>query len=316
MFCKKISFLSVLLFFPNVSIGESHPSQSNVSVGESYFSRSNVEYLPPRKAENSLVLVAGHDGRGHRLWEELGWIAKDVQGNVGVVASFRVIDRSLYKNTSRFSIGVYAYPGVFFAVKELKRISPIENLMFLTFQRDITENGKRVPLRLAETSPRETDPLFYAFRRNSLRPNQSWFEMKKVKRAVFLSGRQDFLLDTNIKEIHAADPISSLVMNQRGEVVSFASRSAEDILFGTPLNYLKGFLSESSESSDSLENCSIVFLKGCVMKARRKLYRSASKDSRASRELSYMSESRFEQFMQSIGISDLSLITKKRRRVS
>ena len=309
-------FLSVFFILSDISVGEIQPSQSNVENSASGKVKHSLKLIEggkshpewdPGKAKDSLVLVVGHDRRGHRLWEELGWIAKDDRGTVGVMASFRVIDRAFDEDISRVFVGVYTRPGSLFAVKELKKVDPIENAVFLTLNGDVTQNGRVAPLPFAETAPRETEPLFYTIRQTSVQSNSSWFEMKKVQSAIFLPSRQDFLLDTNIKAVDSKNPVNSLVMNQRGEVVSFASRGAEYILFGTSLNDLKGFVSGPSE------DCSIDFLRGCIIKARKKLYKGAYSNDRAARELiSHKSEDHFAEFMRSIEISDSVRVAEER----
>lgn len=315
-------FLSIFLFIPGASFGETYPSQSKVEHltpkkvkhslklikgGKDLFERNLKE------AEDSLVLVVGRDQKGQRLWGGVGWIVKDTWGTVGVMTSFRVIDRALdgknikQEDMKHISFDVYIRSGTSFAVEELRGIDPIENLVFLTLKGDVTQSGKRTPLKFVDAPPTETEPLFYTIRQNGLQSNKSWFEMRKVKHAISLPGRQDFLVDTDLDKIYRGSPVDSLVLNQRGEVVSFASRSAEYILFGTPLNKLKGFLSRSSE------NCSISFLRNCVIKARKTLYENAYKNDRAARELvSHKSEDRFAKFMRSIGISDSSRVEVER----
>ena len=255
---------------------------------------------------DSLVRVVVHDNWGLTAHEDLGFVTKDANGTIGVLTSSRVIDRTIDTGTGKNLIGIYNNTNKFFPLKEIKKISPGDNLILLKLEGDITDKGRRTPLSLAE-SFREKEPLFYIIWETHNSSAIIHFRTERVQHTVNLSDRQDFIISSDFTEISPEESSNSLILNSRGEVVSFVSSGTLYTLFGTPVEKIKGFLSGPSE------NCSLLFLKGCLIRARKTLYGEAkSENSRAGYEIirSFLREESFEMFMRSIGINDPIQIKK------
>ena len=292
--------LTFLLSISNLSIAQNNPSNKIVPL--------SPEYIGVRKALDSLVRVVVHDKWGLKVHEDLGFITKDGSGTIGVLTSFRIIDRALDTNTGKSSIGVYNNTNQFFPLREIGQISPADSLIFLKLEGDLTEQGQRASLPLAE-SFKENEPLFYITWKMDDSSTIMQFKTERVQDTINLPDRQDFIIASNFIEISPKESSNSLILNPRGEVVSFVSGGTLYTLFGTPSEKLKKFLSGPSE------NCSLSFLKGCLIRARRTLYKEAkSGNNRAGYEISlpFLHEELFEMFMRSIGITDALQIKKDR----
>lgn len=311
-------------FIPCISIGQDKLPK-----------KASVEFLAVRKAMDSLVTIAVPINPGERLFqlpltadspiplstqnefygkkffrvnspppmmETTGFIAQDKEGNIGVIVGFHLIDRAVYIDKEK-SLFVYNNKNQGFPVKEIKNISPENNLVFLTVEGDLTEEGKRTPLPLAE-SYNANEQLFYTLRMSS---GGLWFNAKAVQSRISISNREDFLItDAYRNTVHSTEVIGEPVVNQtpiinqKGEVVSFASNGSDHTLYGVPLQNLREFLNSS-------ENCSS-FIRGCVMETKKALYEQAqSGNSKAMYILMLSASESFEAFktlMHSIGITD------------
>lgn len=306
-------------------------------------SKPGIGFLAVRRAMNSLVTVALPTNPGHSqsdlplisnssftpslhdefVWkrsttpppsiETTGFIARDRKGNIGVIAGFHLIDKAVQMKKENFLV-VYNNANRGFPVKKIKNISPENNLVFLTVEGDLTEEGERPPLSLAD-SYNENEILFYTSR---VSLNGLWFKTGVVKDAISILNREDFFIpDTYKNTSHSAEVIGNPVTNQtpilnrKGEVVSFASDGSDHTLYGVPLQDLREFLSSSKHCSR--------FLRGCVIEARRALYeeaRSENSNSKGKAMYRLMSSVReslkaFEEFMHSIEVSDPDLIKKE-----
>ena len=329
-------FLWLLFCFtPCISIGQDKLSISKV----------DIDFLAVRKAINSLVTVAVPTNPGKSQFnqplisnssftpslqdesglkkplirlttppptiETTGFIARDTEGNIGVIAGFHLIDKAVQMNKEKFLV-VYNNANRGFPVKEIKNISPESNLVFLMVEGDLTEKGERPPLSLAG-SYNENDLLFYTSR---VSLGGLWFRTRVVKDTISTLKREDFVIpDTYRNTSHSAEVIGkpvtnqTPVINQKGEVVSFASDGSEHTLYGVPLQDLKEFLNSSKDCSR--------FLRGCVIEARKALYREAkSRNSKGKAMYMLIASVResfkaFEEFMHSIEINDPDLIKKE-----
>ena len=301
-------------------------------IGQDTSAKEEVVLFPVKKAIDSMVTVAvsadpkqsqidlsGFSQIGKSfsirlshlppLMETIGFIAKDNNGNIGVIAGFNIPDRAVYIKMEK-SLVVYNNKDRGFAVKEIKTLSPLNNLVFLKVEGDLTEQGSRPPLPLAN-SQTNNEKLFYISRISSI---GLWFKAKPVQTTVSLPDRQDFLIeDTYTKALQPAESVNTPlvnhtpVLNQKGEVVSFVFDGSQHTLYGIPLRVLKNFLSSS-------EMCS-PFIRGCVIEARRTLYKQAlSRDRKAMYVLMSLTENSFKEFkmlMHSIGIKDSKRIKKE-----
>ena len=301
-------------------------------IGQDTSAKEEVILFPVKKAIDSMVTVAvsaepkqsqidlsGFSQIGKSflrrlfhlppLMETIGFIAKDNNGNIGVIAGFNIPDRAVYIKMEK-SLVVYNNKNRGFAVKEIRTLSPLNNLVFLKVEGDLTEQGKRPPLPLAK-SQTDNKKLFYISRISS---SGLWFKAKPVQTTVSLPDRQDFLIEnTYTKAFQPAESVNTPlvnhtpVLNQKGEVVSFVFDGSQHTLYGIPLRGLKNFLSSS-------EICS-PFIRGCVIEARRTLYKQAlSRDRKAMYVLMSLTENSFkafEMFMHSIGIKDSTQIKKE-----
>ena len=268
-----------------------------ISVGEDDFSKADVKFLSIEKAMNSLVMVTVPSRFEQSASEAVGFIARDFEGNIGVITSFSFINRIVYIN-GEDSILVYNKANTFFKVEKIKNISLSNNLVFLKVKGDLTERGKWPPLSLAD-SYGQNEPFFYALRAKAS-SSRSWFQAEAIQGVVSFSNRLDFLIRTsytNIKNTHKFTNIP--VFNQKGEIVSFVSDGADYTLYGVPLKEIKVFL-------QSPENCA--FIRGCVIEALKAFYKKALLwgDSQASYMLMLYTTDpvgTFEKFMHSIGIT-------------
>ena len=333
---KYFSWL-LFCFIPCISIGQDKLSISKV----------DIDFLAVRKAINSLVTVAVPTNPGKSqfnlplisnasftpsLQDESGWkrtlirpttppptiettgfIARDTEGNIGVIAGFHLIDKAVQMKKEKFLV-VYNNANRGFPVKEIKNISPENNLVFVMVEGDLTEGGERPPLSLAG-SYSENDLLFYTSR---VSLGGLWFRTRVVKDTISILNREDFVIpDTYRNTSHSAEVIGSPVTNQtpiinrKGEVVSFASDGSDHTLYGVPLQDLREFLNSSKDCSR--------FLRGCVIEARKALYKEArsensnNKGKAMYRLVSSVRESfdAFEAFMHSIEVNDPDLIKKE-----
>ena len=236
--------------------------------------------------------------------ETTGYIAEDREGDIGVITGLHLIDKAVYIDKERF-LFVYNNKNQGFRVKKVKHISPENNMVFLIVEGDLTEGGKRPPLPLAN-SYSENEPLFYTLRATS--PKGLWFKTKPVQKRISVNNsREDFLItdlysNTALSAEVIGEPVvnQTPILNQKGEVVSFASNGSGHAMYGVPLQDLSHFLNSS-------EICS-VFIRGCAMRAKRSLHEQAQFGNRKAMYmlLLFANESflAFEELMRFIGEND------------
>ena len=289
-FCRDDLFLPIFIFvcvvFP--------------SFGQGSLSSSNVDSFLVRKALQSTVLVSLSENHNSYNLETIGFIAKDAKGNIGVITSFSAIDMA-------FSIGVgqdivvYNNSHRVFSLKGVIKTFPVDNLIFLQMDGDLTEQGKRPPLLIADLHAKD-QKLFYTIM--PVAPYSKWFSAKPVQEVLSFSGRQDFITDTTFGTDFLSES-NSLIINEKGEVVSLTSYSSANTLCGN--RNMKKILNTPPGQ------CSF-FLKGCIISARKTLYKKAkSGNARAQYELIVRTSADFEEFttfMSSIGINNPSKIKK------
>ena len=286
---------------------------SSISFGDTQFSETDISFSPVKKAINSLVKVVIDNPQSrlnvnakkqppHRL-ETIGFIAEDSKGDIGVIAGFNIFNMAVHIDMEKVLM-VYNSAGHKFAVKGIKTISHVNNLIFFTLKGDVTENGSLPPLPIAH-SRTNNEPEFYISKVVS--GDVCHLTTKKVQKTVSLDNRLDFLTSDIytklIQPTEAHTPIinQTPILNHKGEIVSFVLDSSEHILYGTPLQDLRALLNSS-------EYCS-PFIRGCVIEARKKLHKKAQdkKDIRAIYALIFLTyefHKSFEKFMKSIGIQD------------
>ena len=219
----------------------------------------------------------------------LGFLTKDSEGEIGVTAPFDIIDRAagsggkaaspIHFFPAKRSGAVYRFEKTAFRLKKAKRISPVENLAFLTVEGDITEGGLRRPLALAAAPLRES--LFYFSGGGAgpeAGPDLASFQLslKPVRGALASPGRMDFLVDeeeagwppraaspeeTEFSRRLSLSPFASpifqhfepepelrraagwLIINKKGEAAAFAPGGLIHVLYGVPAPALRNFLS-------------------------------------------------------------------------
>ena len=284
-----------------------------VSFSDNQLSEADITFLPDKKAINSLVRVVidnpqnrlsiNAQNKPPHLLETVGFIAKDSKGDIGVITGFNIFNMAVHIDMER-SLMVYNSVDHKFTVKAIKSISPVDNLIFFTVKGDLTENGDIPPLPLAHFRT-DNEPEFYTSK--VLSGNDFHLKTRKVQKTVSFADRLDFLISDiytkNIQPTETHTPVinQTPILNHKGEVLSFVFDGSEHTLYGTPLQDLQKLLNSS-------EYCS-PFIRGCVIKARKELYRKAQedKDSRAIYALIFLTyefRKSFENFMHSIGIQD------------
>ena len=292
IFQLPMKYLFLLLLIPEISIGKKD------------FPKANIKRLPVERAMNSLVMVTASSGQ--TIVEAIGFIAKDLKGNVGVVTSFGFLDKVVYIGAEN-SILVYNKANRFFRVKEVKNLSPLNNLIFLKVKGDLTEKGNRIPLSIADShSPNEQ--LFYALRETA-NSSHSWFQARAVQKTISLPQRLDFLIEDSYVDIKKEHKLVNIpVFNRKGEILSLVSDGADHTLHGIPFKEIKAFLQSSENGS--------CFIRGCVIEARRTLYKKAlsgDSDNQASYMLMFYTSKPlglFEEFARSIGITRSARLTE------
>ena len=272
-----------------------------------------------KKAMNSLVRVVidnpqhrlsinGQSEPPHKL-ETSGFIAKDSKGDIGVITGFNIFNLAVHRGEER-DLMVYNSAGHKFLVKEIKSISPVSNLIFFTLKGDVTEKGDIPPLPLAHFRT-NNEPAFYTS--TVLSGNDYRLQIKKAQKTVSLANRLDFLTsDTYQKTLQPTETYTPVInqtpiLNHKGEVISFVFDGSKHILYGIPLQDIKTLLSSGDYCSP--------FIRGCVIDAKKELYRKAKNKNRraiyALIFLTYELQESFKDFMNSIGIQDASQIKRE-----
>lgn len=293
----------------------------SVPFGDNPLSETDITFLPVKKAMGSLVRIVIENPKNSsnskekstppHLLETIGFIAKNNKGDIGVITGFDIFNMAVHIDMEKF-LTVYNSTDHKFAIKEIKNISPVNNLIFFTVKGDLTENGEIPPLLLAHART-DNEPEFYTSK--VLSGNDFHLKAKKIQKTVSLANRLDFLIfDMYTKGTQPNEAFTPVlnqtpVFNHKGEVVSFVSNGSKHTLYGIPLQDLKKILNSS-------EYCS-PFIRGCVIEARKELYRKAkAKDSRAIyalMSLTYEFDDSFENFMHSIGIQNSIQIKKEQQ---
>ena len=204
-----------------MSFGHTHSQSSRPE--------EDVEFIAVRKALDSLVTIILADAQGQSLDIQTGLIVADPDGDIQVLTDFSAF---YWLVEAGYTLSVINRKGREFSVKEIKRISLLDNLISFTVNGDITEGGRFSPVPAAGRLEEE-EPLFYTFFSNSR------FQAKRVEKALSFPERLDFLIDTRITDVSKR---ASFVLNQKGEVVSLITHTVEQTLFGSTLIGLWNFL--------------------------------------------------------------------------
>ena len=288
----------------------------STSFGGNNSNNSNVGFLPVKKTLNSLVkmTVTG------RQYEAPGLITRDFEGNLQIVTGFYIFNWFFESGP----IVILNKAGRAFQVKGIKRIAPLYNLIALSVEGDITEQGRFPPIQPVR-SFNKNESFFY-----TLPSSNSWFQAKRVQKVLSFPRRLDFLSEDFLTPF--SQPIGgSFIINQKGEVVSFAANGSSDIiLFGLPSNVFRRFLIApiNSEPITYLRSSNYFkpfflnfpetyshLLKECLVKARQALYNQAQEgDSHDKYQIVLFMSGHFalfEHFMKSLEIKDPSRIKEE-----
>ena len=276
-----------------------------------------MDFLPVKKTLNSLVKVTL---TGNQI-EMPGLITRDSEGNLQVITGFYIFN---WFFESEKPIVIFNKAGRAFPVTGIKRIAPLHNLIALSVEGDLTEQGRFPPIKPVR-SFNKNESFFY-----TVPSSNSWFQTKRVQKVLSFHRRLDFLSE-DLLTTFSQPTGGSFIINQEGEVVSFAAKGSSDIiLFGLPLSIFKSFLSTptNNEPITYLWNSDYFklfflnfpetyshFLKGCLVKARQALYNQAQEgDSQDRYQLVLFMNghfSLFNHFMQSLEVKDLSRIKEE-----
>ena len=283
-----LSVLFTLFSFGQESGGDAAPKLVIDNTDSAQEAELSGKKLPLQKAMDSIVTVFFIRQDGTHV-VNMGFIAKNKKGEVGVVTQFAFLDYAVTQNNSLFILS----KNKTFEVKAVKKISPMDDLLFLAVKGEL----ESPPLQLAPTNNHKAGDLYlYTVKDDP----QYWFSAKRVQNSFSFFGRQDFILSSTIEEIH------SLILNSKGEVVSLTTSRDQYVHYGVPLLNLKNFLHQTSY------NC--YHIRGCVVEARKKLYDKAKKgNTKAQYRLVLLAQIRrsiFEDLMLSIGIEDPHQIQK------
>ena len=250
---------------------------------------SQTFILPPpvTTAMDSIVKIF-IEGKKKPLAQEIGFIAKNSKNEIGVVTTLSIVDTAVYSGNSLYVLNKQTE---IFPVKAVKNMSPIDGLIFLKIEGEL---GAR-PLPLAH-SRISKENLFYTIQK------KTWFNVEKVRGSFSQLGRNDFITESEIRGY-----FSSLILNTKGEVVSFAENGAAYTHYGTPLKSLKDLLRPSLYGS-------CVFIRGCIIKARKELYEKGRANNPKAQyrflSLTAANKSIFKHLADSIGIKNLLQIQK------
>ena len=276
-----------------------------------------MDFLPVKKTLNSLVKVTL---TGNQT-EMPGLITRDSEGNLQVITGFYIFN---WFFESGKPIVIFNKAGRAFPVKGIKRIAPLHNLIALSVEGDLTEQGRFPPIQPVR-SFNKSESFFY-----TVPSSNSWFQTKRIQKVLSFPRRLDFLSEDLLTPF--SQPTGgSFIINQKGEVVSFAAKGSSDIiLFGLPLSIFRSFLSAPTNnepitylwSSDYLKLFFLNFpetyshfLKGCLVKARQELYNQAQKgDSHDRYQLMLFMNGHFtlfKHFMRSLEVKDPSRIKEE-----
>ena len=285
----------------------------NFSFGQNKSSKKTLEFQLVERALSSMVVVAfnfSHDKKRNStslssdssIIETVGFIAKDSHGNIGVITSFNIIDEAVNRNGIK-SLVVYNSANQIFKIKGIGNIDPVNNLIFLKMEGDLTKQGQLQPLPVSQ-SRNEEENLFYILREPFEYSSQ--FQWKPIESVVSLSDRQDFLIRDSydsVKANYSHRFIAIPVINQKGEVVSFVTHGSAHVLYGVSLPELRGFLSSFEYNSN--------FLRGNIFEARRALYTQALQGNSRARYMLMLlvdgASENFKTFVSSIGITPVHM---------